>query len=278
MISVSISNIFFAGITSDRDLESLARCGVSGLEIAPGRVWPDPRAVTQYEAKRFRQMLERHQVSPSAFHALTFERPDLTLFSSTQSRLELEDHIVGLGRLASFLGCHHLVWGSPTTRSVDQVSDLASKEKWAIESIDRICERLSSFGVDLLLENLWPQQGVWLSGTREILETIVSLGRSNLGLNLDLRASLEAEDDVRWLTESTLRHVRHVHLSDPGLSPPSMLSHAQSTAAQKLSRLDYSGWVALEVRRPASLEAANEPKFVEEMVGVALALMGGSSL
>lgn len=276
MNPIAISNIVFAGQTSAHDLASLESSQIVGVEVAPGRVWTAPIRATSVEIREFRTAIATAQLQVSAFHALTFERPDLTLFGDRQELEALEAYVVELGRISHDVGCDRMVWGSPTTRRSRTRRLDRSLHDRAEESVDRICSRLEPMGVSLLFENLWPQNDLWCGSVAEIISLIRSVDRQGLGLNLDLRALVESGEGTEWLTRDTAPHVQHVHVSDPGLEPPTLATHMRSDATKKLVTLGYVGWIALEVRRPQPEPKHDWTSFLEGMVGVVQALMRGS--
>jgi sugar phosphate isomerase/epimerase len=144
-----------------------------------------------------------------------------------------------------------------------------------METIVHVCEGLRPLGVELLVENLWPQSSVWLGSVSEILSLIGDLDLANLGLNLDLRALWEAGEGWDFLDARSFPHVRHVHLSDPGLSPPSLATHHGGGVERLFRDHGYSDWVALEVRRPQSSSSMSMRELMISMSEVSKRITAG---
>ena len=111
----AVSNIGWNRHDDPAILDLLSRYHVTGIELAPSKVWSDLETVTEKDAEEYRAFLAGHGFVVPAFQAILFGCPDLQVFDPDShkalfARLEL------VARLASWMGAKILVFGAPKNR------------------------------------------------------------------------------------------------------------------------------------------------------------------
>src|SRR5207253_1712162 len=129
----------------------LRRLGVSGVELAPTKVWPKPLEATAAEVAACRHFWEGHGLQVRALQALLFGRPDLLVFGDPAVRRRCLEYLSGMCGLAEQLGATVLVFGSPANRATAGRS-AAEVESIAVEFFGRVAEAAEHHGVTFCLE------------------------------------------------------------------------------------------------------------------------------
>lgn len=249
-MKLAVSNIAWPGGADAEAAEILSRQGVTGVELAPGKVWAKPTEATADEIAAVRRWWESRGFRVVAFQALLFGQADLYLFRDDASRERMADYLGRVIQLASQLGAGPLVFGSPKNRSTE---GRPREEMWplAVEFFRRVGEVAAAHGTVIGFEHVPPEYacdfGNTVSDAAELVRAVASAG---FGLHLDaggmamVGESVEAMGDVRPV---------HFHISEPGIAPiGSVAGVPHAEYAQGLRAMGYDGWYSIEVREPAS--------------------------
>src|SRR5207237_3013536 len=110
-VKLAISNLAW-----DREHEAavatiIKGAGVSGVELAPTKIWDKPLAATDAEITGYRKFWESFGVEIVSLQSLLFEKPAAELFGIDSARADMLDHMKAMIRLASKLGAKILVFG-----------------------------------------------------------------------------------------------------------------------------------------------------------------------
>ena len=100
--------------------------GITGIEVAPTKVWPKPLDATDAETVVYRRWWEDRGFRIVAAQSLLFGRPDLTVFGPPEIYRQTLDYLGGIVRLCARLGAEALVFGSPKNRRRGDLSRLAA--------------------------------------------------------------------------------------------------------------------------------------------------------
>ena len=83
---LAVSNIAWPADQDAAVAGVLRDLGVTGIEVAPTKVWPRPLEASPTEIEDYRAFWEARGFEIVAAQALLFGRPDLTLFESEAAR------------------------------------------------------------------------------------------------------------------------------------------------------------------------------------------------
>src|SRR5689334_9262065 len=115
-MKLAASNIAWDPSEDDAVATILRERGFTGVEIAPSKRWESPIDATKKELASYRAEWKNRGLQIVAMQALLFGRPDLQLFGSETVRRALREYLTSLIEMASGLGAHALVFGSPKNR------------------------------------------------------------------------------------------------------------------------------------------------------------------
>jgi len=117
-MKLAVSNIAWPMEHDAAVADVLRGLGVTGIEVAPTKVWPRPLEATDAEIDAYRRFWDDRGIAIAAAQSLLFGRPDLTLFESDDTQRRTLEYLTGIIRLCGRLGAGALVFGSPKNRRV----------------------------------------------------------------------------------------------------------------------------------------------------------------
>lgn len=248
------------GVAADElAAEILVRHGATGVELAPGKCWPDPIAASKTEALAVRDWWEGRGLQIVAFQALLFGRPDLVLFGEPAARQALAAHLDRLSQLAAWVGAKTLVFGSPKNRlrgnrSLDDVLPTA------VEFFRQAGDCAASHGVVIGIEaNPAEYGGDFVTHLHYAVALVKLVASPGFGLHLDTGGMTLTGEDLSVLDDVA---PIHFHISDPNLTAIGEgYEERHRLYARQLKLCQYDGWRSIEMRQlasdwPSSLERA----------------------
>ena len=271
-MKLAISNIAWPLAAEGEALELFQRAGVTGIEVAPTRLWPDWQGASAPAAQAYSKILAAQGFSVPALQAILFAKPQLQLFGIKASRQQLSDHLRSVADLASALGATSLVFGAPKNRLLN---DLTPEIGFAIarDFFSSLAPYYEECGVCLCLEANPPQYAcTFVTNSSEAARLVRAVDSPGFGLHLDTACMSLAGEDFSTAIGNNLDILRHFHVSEPFLNPfaTPQIDHAQVAAILRGAR--YSGWVSLEMR-----ETAQPAHDVAQAAGFLAHTYGGES-
>ncbi|MBX9626360.1 MAG: sugar phosphate isomerase/epimerase [Gemmataceae bacterium] len=258
---LAVSNIAWPRDQDETVAGVLRGLGVTGIEVAPTKAFPDPLAATDAEIDAYRRSWEDRGLPIVAAQALLFGRPELTIFESAETRRNTLDYLRSIVRLCSRLGARSLVFGSPKNR---QVGALPAAEAHAIAAgfFRELADAAWDANATIVLEANPPEYGAdWVTTAAEAAAFVRELCHPALGLHLDTACMTLAGDPIREAFDAGFDLLHHFHVSEPNLAPPGASGRVDHAAfAAELADRGYAGRVSLEMREPTpfSLDAFAE--------------------
>jgi sugar phosphate isomerase/epimerase len=248
-MKLAISTLSFIPPFEDKNLERLAKLGVSGLEVAPLTLWSNWDSATREQAILFRERAARYGLSIPAIQGIVF-RAVTTGLVEAGGGTALAAHFERVTDLADALGARVAVLGAPALRRCGELTLKEAKAR-AIEALHLAIRPFAAKGLVLGLEPVPASLGCELGCTaKECAELIRLVDSPALQLHLDSAALWEAGEELvpSWPLWGDL--VCHVHLSEPGLKAlrGGVVPHSRNLAA--LEKMGYNGWVSIEMNRP----------------------------
>ncbi len=222
--------------------------GVSGIEIAPTKIWSDPTAVMEEASIPVRDMWDSRGVPVSSLQALLFGHPEFALFGTDSDRETMLEYVAKICRLGGWLGAGPLVFGSPKNRLRGQLSE---NEAIAISvPFFRHCgEEAAKAGAVFCLEPNPPEYGAdFMTNTAETLRVVERVDHPAVRLHLDSGImTLNGEDPTEWIRVASPM-LRHFHVSEPHLAVIGSGGVDHDRFASALRDSGYSGWASVEMR------------------------------
>lgn len=247
-MKLSVSNIAWNNDDLDEHLFLLRDLGCDGVEIAPSCIWPEPILASTKERNVLRGKIERSKLELVGFHALLFTRPDLQLFLNRESNASTIEYLTKLAELCADLNGRVLILGSPKNRMLHG-HDYSQCLQWAEDAFDKLAQACSKLGVIICIEPLAPNETEFIMSAREGAELVKRVSHPNFRLHLDAKALISAEENLDQILDQYGRLLQHFHVGDPGLTPPGSTGANHAPFGRALRRIDYRGYVSIEMRR-----------------------------
>lgn len=247
-MKLAVSNIAWPKTCAEEHLEILREMGCEGVEVSPSMVWQDPENVGIRRARKFLSLLKNHSLCVPSLHTLTYGRSDLALFETRERREELIGFLGRICALAEMLECPLVVFGSPKSRNIPN-SGTGDFNSIALESFFRIAENARKHGVTFLIEPLTCKETNFINSCSEAVSLINQIGHPSLGLHVDLRAAFEEEHNLASTLMEYRQYIRHFHVSNPDLAPPSSSCSKHRLASEAISKISYSGYLSIEMKQ-----------------------------
>jgi sugar phosphate isomerase/epimerase len=248
-MKLAVSNIAWDEPEQPAVLASFAELGVTGVEVAPTKLWPDWVGANPDGALVVRRDMEARGLRVPAIQSVLFGRPDLQVFGSADSRRDLVTHLAAVARVAGALGAAAIVFGSPRNRDRGALS-LAQAMDRSVDVLRAVGDACAASGTCLCLE---PNPEIYncnfLTHWQDVAELAERVGHPGVGVHLDTACIDLSGDDVVEAIEECGAAVRHFHISEPalgGFSNP-VIDHRRVGAA--LRGTGYAGFVSIEMRR-----------------------------
>lgn len=245
---IAVSNIAWPVAHDDAVGDALLKEGVTGIEVAPTKVWPNPLAANEFDIKSYRRQWENRGISIVAAQSLLFGRPDLSLFESPEIRGRTLNYLCRIVELCAKLGAQCLVFGAPKNRRVGN-RDRQAVWPEAVEFFSRLAEHASAFGTTVVLEANPKEYGSdFIMRAADALKLVREVNHVGLRLHLDTACMVLAGDMTNDFWEAVPGWLAHFHVSEPHLGSIRQGSIDHKWFAQRLQAVHYEGWVSLEMR------------------------------
>lgn len=246
-MKLSISNIAWPAEQDGAVYAALREVGVTALELAPTRIWPDWQFGAA-DVRACREALARQGLGCSSLQAVLFNRPELQLFGTPAQRAELRAHLERVADLAAELGAGPMVFGAPKNRDRGTLGEATAFEL-AAEFFARIGAYCAERGVCLCLEPNPVTYGCnFVTDSRRGAELVRAVGSSGFRLHLDAAGMHLAEENTENAVRDCADVLAHVHVSEPFLGHFGAPEVDHAGFARGLRAIGWEGWVAIEMR------------------------------
>jgi len=247
MMKLSISNLAWEKTEEEAVLKLLAEKEVTGIEIAPSKVWHDWQGITPHHVRRYREKLAQ-EFQISALQAILFGYPNYRLFGSSQERRDTMNHLRFVSDIATDLGTQVMVLGAPRNRDRGQLSE-EEAFKIAVEFFQEIGEYCASQNTCLCIEpNPTVYQCNFITTSVEGHTLVQAVNSEGFGLHLDAAGMYLATEEITVVLPQYATLLQHFHISEPnlgGFSEP-VVDHQQ--IGTLLKEQAYQKWVSIEMR------------------------------
>jgi len=244
-------------VHDDPDILALLRAnGITGIEVAPTKVWPEWEAITLPAAVAYREKLREQGFEIPALQALLFGRPQARLFDE-RGEAELLKHLAHVAAIAGALGAKAAVFGAPRQRDRKELGAHQALEQ-AVPVLRRAAALFADQGSCLCIEPNPRQYGCnFICTGAEGAELVRAVDHEGFKLHLDAAELYLENEELAALLPSVAADLRHFHISEPDLGDflAPLVPHADNLRA--LEEIGYTGWCSVEMRKPSvALESA----------------------
>lgn len=247
-MQLAVSNIAWGADDFKGFVQLLSELECDGVELAPSLLWDDPLQALADDRQTARRMIEDVGLRLAGFHSLFYQLPDLQLFTTTQARSRLADFAKGLISLCADMNGTTLVWGSPKNRhrgklGKDEAVDIAEPFfcDLAVAALDH--------GVTICIEPLGREETDFIASCDEGMALVRRVDHPGFKLHLDAKAIITNGEDIGRIVTDYHPSVRHVHIGDPGLTPPGSSGYDHGVIGQALRSVGYAHFVSIEMRK-----------------------------
>lgn len=247
---LSVSNIGWDLSSQSELFDFFVQEGVSGIEIAPTKIWPGWVEASAESAQRYRRYLADYGFEVPALQAILYGRPDLQVFDR-DTHAKFYAHMELVVDVAAGLGATVVVFGSPGNRRQQQFK---GTESVAIDFFYRLGELCADRGCYLGIEHNPAEYGCDFLVTADEAERFVrKVSHSNVCLHVDA-AGLHMYSSNLVTQLAGLRKFCHYHISEPMLEAivGGIVDH--ESAFRELIKKGYSNWVSIEMKDPGSAD------------------------
>lgn len=232
-MKVAISNIAWDTTEDDVVARLLKQHGITAIDIAPGKYFPEPAKATAEEIIRVKNWWSEHDIEITGMQALLFGTTGLNVFGSAESREKLLTHLHGVCRIGAGLGATRIVFGSPKNRDRSGLSDQEALDI-AIPFFRELGDIAQAAGVTICLEPNPPCYGAnFMTTSKDTIEVVRLVAHPAIRMQLDTGALTINNEDPLAILQDCAPWIGHVHLSEPDLLPlgDGGTAHEQMAAA-----------------------------------------------
>lgn len=269
-MKIAVSNIAWPVEADEAVAGALAALGVTGIEVAPTKAWPNPLDATDAAIDEYRRFWEARDIAVVAAQALLFGRPELTLFDDAATRERTFTYLSGIVRVCARLGAKALVFGSPKNRRIGNraVADVLPE---AVEFFGRLADVAASHGTCVVLEANPPEYGAdFVTDAAQAADLVRSVNHPGFRLHLDSACMTMAGDNPDEVIPAAAPLLAHFHASEPRLAPLGTGGVDHARFAAQLRAGNYAGWVSIEMKQTDPFDVnsvGNAVRMVQEVYG-----------
>lgn len=247
-MKLAVSNIAWSDPDDPVLLAKMAALGVTGIEVAPTKYWPDWAGATSSAARAQARKLADLGFAVPAFQAIVFAKPDLQIFGSREVRQAFVDHMANVAELAAEMGAATLVFGAPKNRKRGDLPE-ADAEVRAAELFVQIGGICAKHGACLGIEpNPTDYACDFMTNTADAARVVRLANHPGVRLHLDTAGMKLAEDDADKSVRENADILAHLHASEPFLGDFSDPQSDHALVAAALEDIGYTGWISIEMR------------------------------
>lgn len=242
-MKISASNIGWKKESDDQMYIWMMDNGISGLEIAPTRIFDTNPYDKCKEAKKWADELhEMYGLEISSMQSIWYGRSE-NIFASKEERESLIEYTKKAIDFANSINCHNLVFGCPRNRNIPEGADVSVGE----EFFGRLSEYAYKADTVVAMEANPPIYNTnYINTTLQAIELVKKVNNPGFRLNLDIGTMIANDENIKDL-EGHVSVINHVHISEPGLATiEKRVVHSELKALLKKS--GYLGYISLEMK------------------------------
>ena len=244
----AVSNIALSAFDHLDELPVIADMGITGLEIAPSRVWQDTWwGLSANDINVYRRHLEAAGLEAVCLHSLFYDHTDLGLFRDPTKRAKTLDFLSHLSSVCRDLGGKTLIWGGGRHRG-----NLATEEAFveAGSFMTDLCDRIANHGTIFCFEPLGPQNTDFINTAQDSFDIVCAVNHPSLAIQLDAKALFQNNEVTLQSFSLVADHLVHFHANEPDLGILGTSGKIDHTAMGKFLRaVGYDRFVSIEQKK-----------------------------
>ncbi|TWH59732.1 sugar phosphate isomerase/epimerase [Desulfitobacterium sp. LBE] len=247
-MNISISNIAWSN-AQDSDMYSYLKVEeLTGLEIAPTRIFPQGPYENIASARKFADELFKvfGLIIPS-MQSIWYGRNE-NIFGSNEERRILIDYTKKAIDFAEAIECSNLVFGCPRNRSYTMEKDIDMAGSFFLE----LGEYAKNHHTVLSIEANPVIYGTnFINTTQEAFSFTRDVNSEGFKVNIDFGTILHNQESLEPIEEN-IHLVNHIHISEPNLVVIEKRK-LHNQLAEILKKKNYQGFVSIEMGKQDNL-------------------------
>lgn len=248
-IKLSISNIAWISKNDQKVYEYMQNAGLSGLEIAPTRLFPENPYEKSAAAKEYSLKLkDEYGLSICSMQSIWYGRSE-KIFGTAEERDVLTDYTKKAIDFADTVGVGNLVFGCPKNRVIGDNDDRNVAVSFFRELGDYAAEHRTVLAMEA---NPVIYGTNFINTTKEAIELIKEVGSKGFKLNLDFGTIIYNEESIEDIAPH-IDLINHIHISEPNLK---LIEHRveHKVLMQMLRDAGYDRYVSIEMGKRDDIE------------------------
>jgi sugar phosphate isomerase/epimerase len=244
----AICNETFLDWPLDRAFNFAAKCGYTGIEIAPFTLGASAEEIPSAKRAEVVRLARASGLEVVGLHWLLAKTQEIHLTSADSAvRRRTAEYLGQLAQLCRDLGGSIMVLGSPQQRNLAPGISSADGMRYATEVIRDALPAIEKSGVVLAIEPLGPADGNFLLTVAEGQQLVEMIGSQSVRLHLDCKAMASEPTPIPELIRRHRGQFVHFHVNDPNRQGPGFGELSFEPILAALEEYGYRGWVSVEV-------------------------------
>lgn len=271
-MNISISNIAWDKEDDIRVYKLLKKYRVTGLDVAPTRVFDKPLDISNNDGQKFISEIAEYGIHPVGMQSLLFGTEGLELFGNDGIREATIVYLKKMMDYASKIGITRLVFGSPKNRLIgNKPKQFIQKEAY------RLFSDLGEYAMKKkVLFCIEPNPIVYgadfITNTMEGIELVKTVNHPGFRLHMDLGTMIINNEDINAVVKEGIEVTSHIHISHPNLEQVIGYEDVHHRFYKALEKNNYSGTVAIEMKKS---NGENNMSKIEESIRFISSIYGG---
>jgi len=244
----AICNETFQDWPFDKAFAFAAECGYTGIEIAPFTIAETATDISSSARAEVRRQADAAGLEVTGLHWLLAKTEGLYLTTpDADVRRKTTAYFGELARLCADLGGKVMVLGSPQQRNLLPGVSHEQAMQHAADVLRAAIPFFEENDVTLAIEPLGPEEGDFLRTAPLGIELIEMIGSPQVRLHLDCKAMSSESEPIPQIIRLGGDLLAHFHANDPNRQGPGFGRVDFVPILEALGRIDYRGWVSVEV-------------------------------
>jgi sugar phosphate isomerase/epimerase len=243
----ALCNELFGDWPFEKAFEFTAKCGYTGLEIAPFTLANEPTKTSAFHRAKVQHDAKQAGLKIIGLHWLLAKTEGFHLTSPDAAvRRKTAEYFGDLARLCADLGGRIMVLGSPKQRDLAPGMNKAQGMKFAAEVLQAAAPTLEKTGVVMAIEPLAPVETNFMTSAAGGAELVALVDSPTCWLHLDCKAMAAEKTPIPDLIHKYRKLFVHFHANDPNRQGPGFGKLDFVPIMKALAEIDYRGWVSVE--------------------------------
>ncbi len=248
--------------------------GYTGIEIAPFTLAEFPSQISTVERTEYRRIMREENLSFVGLHWLLVSPAGLHVTAAEAGlRAKSWQHVRELIDLCADLGENGvMVFGSPKQRNAVDGMSVSDAVKIFTDELAQVALQAEQRGVRILVEALPSNQSNVINTLREAVAVVEQIHSAAVRTMFDTHNAADETEPHTDLVRQYFNYIAHVHVNEMDGREPGTGDYDFATLLQVLGKIQYQGWISLEVfdfARDAEIIAGGSLRYLHEQLQLA---------